>query len=96
MLDLIPGLGRFNNSGGTIDLVMWKYICGCSFFIYCFHEPVLNIFNKLALAICDTNQLIIRLFYYINPILMIITAIIVAKLLKKFMPQVYVILAGGR
>lgn len=75
---------------------IWKYICGYSFFIYCFHEPVLNIFKKLALALCGTNQLTIIVFYYLNPILMIITAVIAARLLKEFTPRIYAILTGGR
>lgn len=75
---------------------IWKYICGCSFFIYCFHEPTLNIFKKLALTICGKNQLTIIIFYYLNPILMIITAVIAARLLKKYTPRLYAILTGGR
>lgn len=75
---------------------VWKYICGYSFFIYCFHEPALNIFKKLALALCGTNQLTIIVFYYLNPIFMIITAVIAARLLKKFTPRVYAVLTGGR
>lgn len=75
---------------------VWKYICGYSFFIYCFHEPTLNILKKLALVLCGTNQLTIIVFYYLNPILMIITAVIAARILMKFTPRLYAILTGGR
>lgn len=75
---------------------VWKYICGYSFFIYCFHEPALNIFKKLALALCGIDQLTIIVFYYLNPILMIITAVIAARLLKRFIPRAYAVLTGGR
>lgn len=74
----------------------WKYICGYSFFIYCFHEPALNIFKKLALAICGTNETTIIVFYYLNPLLMVITAVVVARFLKRYVPHVYAILTGGR
>lgn len=75
---------------------LWKYICGYSFFIYCFHEPALHIFKKLALALCGTSQASIIIFYYLNPLLLTITAVVVARLLKRFIPRVYAVLTGGR
>lgn len=75
---------------------LWKYICGYSFFIYCFHEPAFNIIKKLALIICGTNEPVLIFFYFINPWIMIALAIITARLIQHIMPQTYKILTGGR
>lgn len=75
---------------------IWKYICGYSFFIYCFHEPALNIFKKLALAVCGINQWSIIIFYFLNPLLMVVAAVIIARFLKNYTPKVYALLTGGR
>lgn len=78
------------------DEGIWKYICGYSFFIYCFHEPSLNIIKKLALALCGTSEKTLMFFYIINPWIMIAIAIFVAKLIQHIMPRPYRILTGGR
>lgn len=75
---------------------LWKYICGYSFFIYCFHEPAFNIIKKLTLTICGTSEPILIFFYFLNPWIMIVAAIAVAKLLQCLMPRTYSILTGGR
>lgn len=78
------------------DKGVWKYICGYSFFIYCFHEPTFNIIKKLAVAIAGTNEPSLILFYYINPWIMVGIAILTAKCLKHFSPYIYQLLTGGR
>ena len=75
---------------------LWKYICGYSFFIYCFHEPVFNIIKKLALFICGTSEPVLIFFYYLNPLIMIAVAIYIAKLLQCNTPRLYKLLTGGR
>lgn len=78
------------------DKGIWKYICGYSFFIYCFHEPSLNIFKKLALKLFGTSEATLIIFYYLNPLLMVAFAILVAKCLQRLLPGVYGLLTGGR
>lgn len=75
---------------------IFKYICGYSFFIYCFHEPTFNIIKKLALAICGVSGFTVTLFYLLNPWIMVFVSVFVAKLLNRFTPRVYAILTGGR
>ena len=75
---------------------IWKYICGYSFFIYCFHEPAFNIIKKLALVIFGVSEPVLILFYFVNPWLMVFMAIGVAKLMQRWVPRVYTILTGGR
>ena len=78
------------------DKGLWKYICGYSFFIYCFHEPTFNIIKKLALAICGTSEAVLIFFYYLNPWIMVGVSVIVAKTLQHILPEFYKILTGGR
>lgn len=75
---------------------IWKYICGYSFFIYCFHEPTLNIIKKIALAVFGVNEASLIIFYFLNPWVMVTVAVLVAKLLQSISPKVYCILTGGR
>jgi hypothetical protein len=75
---------------------LWKYICGYSFFIYCFHEPTFNIVKKLALAVCGTSELVLIFFYYLNPWIIVVIAVLTAKLLQRMTPRIYKILTGGR
>lgn len=78
------------------DKGLWRYICGYSFFIYCFHEPAFNIIKKLALVICGTSERVLIFFYFINPWIMVAMAVITARLLQRSMPRAYKILTGGR
>lgn len=78
------------------DKGLWKYICGYSFFIYCFHEPIFNIIKKLALAICGTSEPVLIFFYYLNPWIMVAVSVIVAKTLQHILPEFYKILTGWR
>ena len=75
---------------------LWKYLCGYSFFIYCFHEPAFNVIKKLPLAVCGTSEPVLIFFYYVNPWLMALAAVVVAKILQHMTPQIYKILTGGR
>ena len=71
---------------------LWKYLCGYSFFIYCFHEPAFNVIKKLPLAVCGTSEPVLIFFYYVNPWLMALAAVVVAKILQHMTPQIYKIL----
>lgn len=75
---------------------IWKYLCGYSFFIYCFHEPAFNIIKKLPVAILGNSPAVLTLFYLVNPWIMVVVAVLVAQLLQKVVPGLYKILTGGR
>ncbi len=75
---------------------LWKYVCGYSFFIYCFHEPTFNIIKKLALYIGGANESALILAYLINPLIMVAVSICVAKILQHISPRTYKLLTGGR
>ncbi len=78
------------------DKGIWRYVCGYSFFIYCFHEPVFNIIKKLALAVCGMSELVLIFFYFINPWIMVAVAVTTARLMQRIVPRTYKILTGGR
>lgn len=75
---------------------IWRHICGYSFFIYCFHEPAFNIIKKIPIAFLGDAPATLTVFYLINPWIMIVVAIIVARLINKITPKTYKILTGGR
>lgn len=69
---------------------------GYSFFIYLFHEPVFNIIKKIGLKMLGVHEWSLILLYLLNPVIMCVAAILVAKLLQRFIPKTYSILVGGR
>lgn len=75
---------------------MWKFLCGFSFFIYCFHEPVFNIIKKLALHVFGVSETTLIIFYFINPWIMVFMAVIIARFIARYTPLIYKTLTGGR
>lgn len=71
-------------------------VCGYSFFIYCFHMPTLNIFKKIGIMLMGENDVSYTICFLVNPILIVVLSIVVAKLLKKHCPVTYKILTGDR
>ena len=67
-----------------------------SFFVYCFHEPVLNIIKKVGLKVAGCNGASLIVLYLACPIVMYCVAVLVAVLLKRYVPKVYAVLTGGR
>ncbi|MBE6050962.1 MAG: acyltransferase [Clostridium sp.] len=67
-----------------------------TFFIFCFHEPLLDFVIQYSLInICD-NTLFNVLTFFIYPIVTIILSILISKLLLYFAPSLHNILTGGR
>lgn len=71
-------------------------VLGYSFFVYLFHEPAFNIIKKAGLMVLGVHEWSLIILYFINPLIMCIIAIAVAKVLQKFVPKMYSILVGGR
>jgi len=77
--------------------IKWvKIVCGYSFFVYLFHEPTLNIIKKIPLRFLGESELVIIVFFLMNPFIMYAVAVCVAQLLQNIMPRVYGVLVGGR
>lgn len=79
-----------------LDRGIWKYICGFSFFIYCFHEPTFNILKKSTLIMFGVNEYSLIISYLVNPLIMFFISIILAKLIQNLIPRFYMVLTGGR
>lgn len=86
----------FSKGKCAADKGLWKFLCGFSFFIYCFHEPAFNIIKKLTLQVFGISEPTLIIFYFINPWIMIFMAVLIARLLAKYTPAVYRVLTGGR
>lgn len=67
-----------------------------SFFIYLFHEPVLFVIMQMGTSLLGVNSKSLSFLYIINPVLLIILAIVVAKIIKTIVPSIYKVLTGGR
>lgn len=76
-----------------------KYLylaCSATFFIYLFHEPTLNIVRKLLVVIFGQSSFGFAVSYLLSPWIFAFIAIIIASLMKNYIPRVYSILVGGR
>lgn len=72
------------------------YVSKYSFFIYLFHEPIFNIIKKFSLMIVGRSEGTLIVLYFFNPIIMLVFAIGVARIMKRHIPKVYSITTGGR
>ncbi|NJL74540.1 MAG: hypothetical protein HC892_05345 [Saprospiraceae bacterium] len=68
-----------------------------AFFIFAAHEPILTILKKLTFAALGKGSESIRLAtYFIAPLATILICILVGYVLRKWLPNVFSILTGGR
>lgn len=73
-----------------------NYCSAYSFFIYCFHEPTLNIFKKLPVFFLSGSSILYITSYLLVPFIMSGFAIVLGSLLKNKFSPIYNILTGGR
>lgn len=76
-----------------------KYLylaCSATFFIYLFHEPTLNIVRKLLVVVFGQSSFGFAASYLLSPWIFAFIAIIIASLMRNYIPKVYSILVGGR
>ena len=71
-------------------------LCSFTFFIYLFHEPTLNIFRKIIVAIVGKNEIGYIVSYLFSPWLFITSSIIIGFLLKRHYLAIYKVCTGGR
>ena len=69
---------------------------GFAFFLYLAHEPMLTIFKKLLLKVFGAGTIGQLLTYFAAPAIVIVLCILIGMLLRRSLPKVYSILAGGR
>lgn len=70
--------------------------CQFTFFIYLFHEPMLNIVRKLIIVVLGKNELGYLISYLISPWIFAVCAVFLGLLFRKYFPRVYNVCTGGR
>lgn len=80
------------NGGMKTDIKALKY----SFFIYVFHEPMLQFLKKILFYLTYKNELISLIIYIVAPIITILICIIVGFILRLAAPKFYLFICGGR
>lgn len=85
--------------GGNFSLKNYPKLtlfCGFTFFIYLFHEPVLNIIRKVLVIPFGHNSFSFAFSYLLSPWVFVSIAIPVGIMLKKYLPCVYSFCTGNR
>ncbi|KAF2081157.1 acyltransferase family protein [Flavobacterium sharifuzzamanii] len=67
-----------------------------SFFIYAFHEPLLEILKIIFYKILGTEQTAMFSIYIVAPLIVIALCILTGEFLKKKVPSFFKIITGGR
>ena len=75
---------------------MMTTACSFTFFIYLFHEPVLNVVRKLIVVAVGKASLGFMASYIFSPWIFAACAIAVGLLLRRCTPRFYSVLTGGR
>lgn len=74
----------------------WNDLMNYTFFIYLFHEPVLNIFKKIGIIQLGVNEISLLLLYVCIPFIMLVIALMVGYYWKRLLPTIYGVFTGGR
>lgn len=81
----------------TVSCRSWLHTSISSFFIYTFHEPLLTILKKGILHLLHANNdLTSFLVYLFSPVLTILICILVAGILKRYVPALFHLITGNR
>ena len=67
-----------------------------TFFIYCFHEPSINIFKKTLVYLGNKSEFSYFFTYLISPILMVFLCYVIGNFLKNIMPKAFSVITGNR
>jgi surface polysaccharide O-acyltransferase-like enzyme len=67
-----------------------------SFFIYAFHEPVLEIIKSIFYKIFGESQFLKLLLYVTSPLFVIVMGILLGFYLKRISPKFFSVITGGR
>lgn len=77
-------------------LLTVKPFMTCTFFIYATHFIVVRFINKAAAIIFSGNQLISMMLYLSMPIIAVIICYQAARFFRRYLPEIWKILNGGR
>ena len=75
----------------------WWTICvNYSFFIYLFHEPLLNIVRKGMLIPMGKSSLTFACSYLISPLITVALLIFIGSIMQRFCPRILALVTGKR
>lgn len=77
-----------------IENAISPILLSSTFFVFCFHEPILTIVEKVSMNIVRTNALIIMSF--LNPLIVILISIQVYKIMIRILPKFTRVITGQR
>lgn len=66
------------------------------FFVFVFHEPSLTILNKVGILLLGLHEWSLILLGIINPFIMLLLSVLVARVIKVLCPTAYSLIVGGR
>ena len=70
--------------------------CNFTFFIYLYHEPIINIIRKLLAIPFGHNSISFAFSYLVSPWIFAFIFVLIGMLFKKYAPLPYNVLVGGR
>lgn len=73
-----------------------KWWMGISFFIYCMHDMILEVYEKIFLKLFGISAVCALLDYILMPLLTTLTLIGIAVVMRKYLPKCWNVLTGGR
>ena len=85
-------------AGDCVDLYEKKtrWWMSISFFIYCMHDMILEAYEKIFLKVFGLGSVYALMDYLLMPFLTVITLIVIALFMRKYMSSVWKILTGNR
>lgn len=87
----------FVSADFLLSNVDWLHIATrYTFFIYLFHEPVLNIIRKIVIMPFGNSNVGFIISYLFSPWILLIIFIIIGYWIQQLLPKVYKIIVGGR
>lgn len=71
-------------------------ISSFTFFIYLYHEPIINIIRKLLVMLFGRSPLSFAIAYLLSPWITLFILLLIGHIIKRSCPKVYGVLVGGR
>lgn len=70
--------------------------CSFTFFIYLYHEPIINVIRKLLVFALGNSPFGFAIAYLLSPWITISFMLLIGCLFKRCCPRIYAVLVGGR
>lgn len=74
----------------------FSVVCSFTFFIYLYHEPIINIIRKLLVLLFGKSSFVFATTYLLSPWITACLMLLVGHIFKRSCPQIYGVIVGGR